>query len=413
MHDENFYKKNYIYLIIEGILFDVGFVFFDPTTILPLLIERLTGSSFLVGLLSMAKYLGSGIFSLLAGNWNRSIKYKKPFLIKYSFLSRSPIWLLGLYLIFFQNDNVVMVGLFIIFIQLLFWSGDGALSTAWIDVVGKSINPHQRGKFFSIRQIISGFISIFAGFIIKYILSLENLAFPTNYGIIITISAVIYTLSILVFFGLKEKPSQVKEKENMKNLLKNIAFYFRNNSAFSKSMIVLGFSMLSSISLPFYIVYAKTTFNIADSTVGIFIIVQTAGKILGGLIYGLIGDKFGHHKSMLIYAISTTLAPLIAIITGLFFDNHIIILYSLLYFILGLYVNGWPIFFNYMIDAVDSKDRSLYAGLINVVKIPASLAPFVGGIMVIFWGYMPMFILALTFAIVSLYYALDLPDMRG
>lgn len=413
MHDENFYKKNYIYLIIEGILFDVGFVFFDPTTILPLLIERLTGSSFLVGLLSMVKYLGSGIFSLLAGNWNRAAQYKKPFLIKYSFLSRFPIWFLGLYLILFQNDNVVMVGLFIIFIQLLFWSGDGALSTAWIDVIGKSINPYQRGKFFSIRQIISGFISIFAGFIIKYILSLENLAFPTNYGIIITISAVIYTFSILVFFGIKEKPSQVKEKEDIKSLLKNLSFYFKNNSAFSKSMVVLAFSMLSSISLPFYIVYAKTSFNIADSTVGIFIIVQTAGKILGGLIYGLIGDRFGHHKSMLIYALSTTSAPLIAILTGLYFTNYIIILYSFLYFILGLYLNGWPIFFNYMIDAVDSEERSLYAGLINVVKIPASLAPFVGGIMVSFWGYMPMFILALIFAVVSLYYALDLPDMRG
>ncbi len=412
MHDENFYKKNYIYLIIEGILFDVGFVFFDPTTILPLLIERLTGSSFLVGLLSMVKYLGSGIFSLLAGNWNRAAQYKKPFLIKYSFLSRFPIWFLGLYLILFQNDNVVMVGLFIIFIQLLFWSGDGALSTAWIDVIGKSINPYQRGKFFSIRQIISGFISIFAGFIIKYILSLENLAFPTNYGIIITISAVIYTFSILVFFGIKEKPSQVKEKEDIKSLLKNLSFYFKNNSAFSKSMVVLAFSMLSSISLPFYIVYAKTSFNIADSTVGIFIIVQTAGKILGGLIYGLIGDRFGHHKSMLIYALSTTSAPLIAILTGLYFTNYIIILYSFLYFILGLYLNGWPIFFNYMIDAVDSEERSLYAGLINVVKIPASLAPFVGGIMVSFWGYMPMFILALIFAVVSLYYALDLPDMR-
>jgi len=162
------YKKNYIYLITEGILFDVGFIFFDPTTILPLLVERLTGSAFLVGLLTMVKYLGAGIFSLLAGNWNRNVRYKKKFLIKYSALSRLPIWFLGLYLIFFENDNVILVGLFIILIQTLFWSGDGALSTAWIDIVGKTINPYQRGKFFSTRQISSGLIAIFAGFIIKY-----------------------------------------------------------------------------------------------------------------------------------------------------------------------------------------------------------------------------------------------------
>ena len=129
--------------------------------------DRLTGSSLLVGLLAMVRYLGAGIFSLLAGNWNRSLKYKKTFLIKYSALSRLPIWFLGLYLIFFQNDNVLFIGLFIILIQTLFWSGDGGLSTAWIDVVGKTIDPYQRGKFFSIRQILSGIIAIFAGYLIR------------------------------------------------------------------------------------------------------------------------------------------------------------------------------------------------------------------------------------------------------
>ncbi|HKL13676.1 MAG TPA: MFS transporter [Halanaerobiales bacterium] len=406
------YHKNYIYLILEGIFFDVGFVFFDPTTILPLLIERLTGSTFLVGLLAMVRYLGAGIASLLAGNWNRTLKYKKNFLIKYSAITRLPIWLLGLYLLFYHNGNVILVGLFIIFIQSLFWVGDGALSTAWVDVVGKTINPYQRGKFFSIRQISSGIIAVFAGFVIKHILSLKFLIFPTNYGLIIMISAALYTLSLLMFFGLEEKASNIVEKESIKDLIKNMFFYFKKNRNFSKSMAVLGFSMLSSIALPFYIVYAKTNFNILDSTVGIFIIVQTLGKILGGLIYGVIGDKYGHHKSMLIYSISTTTAPIIAIITGFFFEEHIIILYSLLYFLLGFFINGWPIFFNYMIDSVEKEDRSLYAGLVNVVKIPASLAPLAGGIIVSFFGYLPIFYLALIFSIMGLMFALKLDDAR-
>lgn len=406
------YKNNYKYLITEGILFDVGFIFFDPTTILPLLVERLTGSAFLVGLLTMVKYLGAGIFSLLAGNWNRNVKYKKKFLIKYSALSRLPIWFLGLYLIFFENDNVILVGLFIILIQTLFWSGDGALSTAWIDIVGKTINPYQRGKFFSTRQILSGLIAIFAGFVIKYILSLESLAFPANYGVIITIGAFLYTLSVLMFINIKEPPSEIKEKESLKELFKNLKFYFKNNPAFTKSMLVLNFSMLSSISLPFYIIYAKTSFNIADSTVGIFIIVQTIGKIVGGLVYGYIGDKYGHHISTIIYSVVTTLAPIIAIFSGLFFVEYIVITYSILFFMLGFFINGWPIFFNYMIDTVNDKDRSLYAGLINVVKIPASLAPFVGGIIISFSGYLPLFITALIFALISLFYSFKLPDAR-
>ncbi|MCF8008395.1 MAG: MFS transporter [Halanaerobiales bacterium] len=410
MDKDIYYKKNYIYLILEGILVDVGFIFFDPTTILPLLMEKLTGSTFLVGALSMVRYLGSGFFSLISGNYNRTLKFKKKFLIVLSTISRLPIWILGLYLIFFKQENELIVGLFILIIQFLFWSGDGGLSTAWVDVIGKSINPYQRGRFFSARQIISGCIAIFASFIIKWLLALQTVDFPINYGIIIMIGGFLYTTSIFFFFGIKEQPSQIREKDKMIDLIKNIKYYFENNNAFTRSMVVLGFSMLSTISLPFYIIYAKNVFYIEDNTVGILIIIQTVGKIIGGLLYGIIGDKYGHYISARIYSICTFMIPLIAIFTGLFLGKYILITYSLLFFILGFFANGWPIFFNYMIDTVKEEERSFYTGLINVVKIPTSIAPFIGGIIVNFAGYMPMFFIALLLSSIAVFFAFRLPN---
>ena len=40
-------RRNYVLLVAEGILFTVGLVFFDPNTLLPLLMERMTGAAVL------------------------------------------------------------------------------------------------------------------------------------------------------------------------------------------------------------------------------------------------------------------------------------------------------------------------------------------------------------------------------
>ena len=402
--------RNYFLLLSEGILFTIGIVFFDANTILPLLIKKLTGSAIMVGFIGTAPALGMGITSLFAGNWVKSYQYKKKFFLLFSSVGRIPLWILGLSLIFLSTENVLFWSFLIIGLQFLFWFADGAVYTAWADIIGKTISPDKRGRFLALMQMIAGILSVFAGGFIKTILSLEILEFPGNYGLILCIGAFLFTLSVLVVWGVVEIPSSITKREKSRDLIKLLPQYFKANKPFSISMGVLFLCSLTTISLPFYITFAQTNYNLANGDVGILISSQIIGRMLGGLLLGLIGDKYGHEKAIIGYSIAGLIPPLLALLVALtILKINPLIIFSIIYFFLGMFAGGGSSFMNYMIDLIAEDQRTLYAGLINVVKMPAAIAPVLGGIMVSILGYLPIFIIAIFFSILGIILSLKLP----
>lgn len=402
--------RNYVLLIIEGIFFTVGMVFFDTNTILPLLMEKLTGSAIMVGFIGTAPALGMGLTSLLAGNWVRPYRYKKRFIVTISSLGRLPLWILGLSLLFITTKNVYFWGTLIIGIQLMFWLADGAVYSAWSDLIGKSINSDSRGRFLGSMQIIGGIIAIMAGGIVNRILNLEYLSFPGNYGLILSIGAFLFTISVLSFAGVIEKPSSTGKRENIINLLKLIPHYFKTVKPFSLAMTVLFFSNIALISFPFYITYARTNFGLKSSDVGILISSQIIGKMLGGLFLGFIGDKAGHEKAVLCFAVSSLIPPLMAMVLGTTVaGNSVLIISIIIFFFLGMFKRGWIGFINYIIDLVPDHQRTLYTGLMNLIRIPAAILPVLGGLLVSAYGYTPVFVIAFSFTIIGIIIAFKLP----
>lgn len=404
-------KKNYLFLLLEGMCFNIGLVFIDGNTILPLLVEELTGSSILVGLLGMAPAFGMGVTSLIAGNYSRSLPYKKKFILKFSSIGRLPLWLLGIALLFLPTDNAIIWAFLILTIQYAFWLVDGAVYTAWTDLIGKTISGNIRGRFFSVTQLLGGGLAIFAGGLISKILNIHFLDFPSNYGLVIIIGALCFSLSIFMFSQIKEnKVSSVSEKESSLELIKNIPEYLKSSRAFTKSMVILFLGTMTTISLPFYITFAKNSFGLAESEVGIFISLRIIGKFLGGIVFGIIGDKFGHEKSIIIYGFSILFPGLIAILINPSMSTTlIIILFNIIYFFVGIQVGSWMVFMNYMIDLIPADQRTLFAGFINLVRVPASFAPFIGGFIVNQWNYTPVFVISLIFGAIGTYLAFLLP----
>lgn len=403
--------RNRVLLLLEGIFFMVGLVFFDANTILPLLIKKLTGSEIMVGVLGMAPAFSLGITSFFAGNYVRPLTYKKKFMLTISSAGRLPLWILALSLIFLTTDNPIFWSILIIGIQFLFWFADGAVYTAWTDLIGKSLNPNSRGRFFGLIQIIAGIFSIFAGGLISKILGLESLKFPINYGVILLIGAFLYTLSIIMFAGVKEEPSITSKKESIRNLFIRIPEYFRSSKPFTMAMGSLFLATMGTIALPFYIVYGESNFGLAAADIGILISMKIIGKMVGGALFGFVGDKMGHEKGIKFFSISTLLPPLLAIFTVVVgFSDFIFIIFCCIYFFIGMYTGGGMVFMNYMIDLIPADQRTLFAGLLNVVRTPAAVAPVIGGIIVTNFSYLPVFIFALIFTLMGTILAFFLPS---
>lgn len=386
--------RTYLLLLFEGIFFTVALVFFDGNTILPLLVYNLTESSLLVGLIGMAPHLGAFVASLFAANLIRTMPYKRKFVLVGSSLGRLPLWLAAGLMFFVAPEQWWWAALVVIVVKFLFWFVDGMVGTAWVDLMGKSIDSHQRGRFFAIIQVTAGIIAVFAGGVVRQILELDTPGFPANYGIIFLAAAFLFSTTILVFLFIDEKPSPVTARDKTWDFIKNIPGYFRANSLFTRAMAVSVLHSMLFLSMPFFVVFGQTQLGFSQSDVGFFLSAQITGGIVGGMLWGWIGDRFGHHRGILTVCSVTAAPSIIAIVTGLLLPASLAFAaYLVLFFLVGMHINGWPTFLNYTLDVVPAAERTLYTGLMNMVRAPVALAPVLGGVLVTWFGYYAVFVL--------------------
>lgn len=403
-------KRNYGLLVAEGILFTVGLVFFDPNTVLPLLMERMTGSAILVGLIGAIQPLAKGVAPILSGNWISSLTHKKRFLVIAMSIGRLPLWILGIALIWIPETPAFFWAALIVAVQLLFWFGDSAGDPAWMDMVGKAVPATRRGRFFATRQVVGGLLSVAAGAAVAAILDFDGFAFPVNYGVVITIGAAIYLGNVGTFVGLVEHPGTTSERHDIITLIRKLPAYLAANRTFARTMGVLVLFNMARLSLPFYVVFGQQAFGLAERALGLFIPLQMAGRILGTLTLGLIGDRHGHQRSIKAISIVCIAPPLVALLTGAFAnETTALAAFALLFFLLGAYLEGWPSFMNYMLETVSERDRPMYAGLMGVGFVPSIIAPIAGGLLIQNIGYPALFVVTAVVAISGAALAIKLP----
>ncbi len=407
-------RRNYRLLLAEGILFTVGLVFFDPNTVLPLLMERLTGSAVLVGLVGAVQPLAKGITPILAGNWISSLAYKKRFLVLMMSIGRLPLWILALSLIWIPDAPAFFWAGLLLIVQMLFWFGDSAGDPAWIDMVGKAVPSGRRGRFFAIRQVIGGVLSVAAGAAVAAILAAEAVAFPVNYGLVVCIGALLYLANVGTFVGLVERPSPTSRRLRIITLVRTLPHYLRANGTFGTTMIVLILFNMSRLSLPFYVVFAIREFGLDEGALAVFLPLQMVGRIVGAVIWGHMGDRHGHQRAIKVAALICAAPPLIAIGTGLAVPVvPAMVTFGLLFLVLGLSLAGWPPFMNYVLDIVPDRERPLYAGLMGIGNIPAALAPVAGGLLIQTVSYPALFGITALLTVAGFLVALSLPVPQG
>ncbi len=403
-------RRNYRLLVAEGILFTVGLVFFDPNTILPLLMERLTGSAILIGLVGAVQPLSKGFVPIIAGNWISSMPRKKRFLVGAMSAGRLPLWILAFALIWLPESPSWIWATLLLSVQILFWFGDSAGDPAWLDMVGKSVPDDRRGRFFATRQVVGGLLSVAAGAVVAALLGWSALSFPANYGIVVLIGALIYLGNVGTFVGLVERPSETSARLPLSVLVRTLPHYLRANPAFSLTMMVLVLFNMARISLPFYIVYGGREFGLGEAALGLFIPLQVVGRICGALLWGYLGDRYGHQRAIKAVAFVAAAPATIALGTGLVgTGSGAIVWFSVLFFLLGFALEGAPPFINYMLSIVPERERPLYAGLMGVGYVPAVLAPVAGGLLIQFWTYTGVFGLTVGLTFCGFLCALFLP----
>ena len=388
-------RHNFRALLWDGILFSPALALFEPTTTIPLLVSRLTESSVLVGLVGTLRLAGMWLPALPVANLVKHRERKKPWVI-YGCLTRIPIGLLGIALLCSDHlSDSLLLGL-VLLTHLLFWAGEGCAGLTWTDIVGKCIPEDQRGHFFGLMQTFGNIAAFGIGFFVKWVLDNDAWAFPANYGILFVASFTFFMASLGSMSLVKEPPGKAyQEAEPFREFLRRLPEYLKKDPIFLRIVSKIFLIGLGSLALPFYVLYAQERLGLPGGVAGYFISAQTLGMVVGGMLWGYLGDTLGHRRSLGYVGIVQACAPLVALVAALVQGSSGKLGVMLVaYVLLGIGASGWPVGTNSILEVVAPEDRTVYLALSNTLQIPLFLAPFIGGYLVLVGGYTTLFILA-------------------
>lgn len=371
------YRWNFFALLTDYVGFGIAFNFFNPNSVLPAFVGRLTDSDLLIGLVS-AVFNGCWLLpQLVTGRLIKDKPRKKPYLMA-GLSSRVIFWVLALALWVGLGSRPTAV-LILLYVCIGLWAiPDAVASVAWFDIIARAIPLKRRARLMSIGQIIAGLGGVGAGALI--VLILERLPFPNNYALIFALAGAILIPSSIALMLVREPPPEKVASQTGGQAKDGWLDPLRTDPHFRRLMACRLLIGMIGLATPFYVKHAEKALLLPQSIVGSFVIAQTLAGIVASAVFGQVSERWGTHVVAWIGSAAALLGPLFALAADLAGGGWLARAYPFVYVALGIINNSWMLgFFNYLMGIAPKGKRTIYIGLGNTLMGVMTLVPLIGG----------------------------------
>ncbi|MBN2794952.1 MAG: MFS transporter [Clostridia bacterium] len=395
MTQNNYKKQAYFAFIWHGVFLALTLAMLDLNTVFPALIDEMTHSKIIFGFL-YAIMLGIPlIFNIVFSHYLKTFKRKKKFLLFGIYLRSFSFLAMAAFTYFFSESKPLLTtGSFFLWI-FLFSISAGFAGISYSDIIGKTLESKDRISLYTVKQFLSSIMALIGGLIIKKIFGLPQIDYPVNYAISLSIGGIGLFVASIGFWFMKEPESKIKvdHQLSLKDYLKSVPHIIKTDVTFKKFIIVENLASFSIMILPFYMIFAKTAFNIGVEYIGNYLLFQITGTIVSNLVWGLIAKRRQSKGVVTTCIFIGAFLPIVALILS--FTTPL--LYGAVFFLIGFIISGRRIGFEpLLLDIAPEDKRTEYLGIRGTLNIFIVILPILGGFFIESIGYY------ITFPIVSL-----------
>jgi len=382
----------YAIFIWHGIFLALTMSMIDFNTVFPAMITDLVNSKIIFGIIYSLMLGIPYLFSLLFGHFLSSYRYRRKFLLIGIYLrGLAFLGMAGFMYFFGGKEPWLVVGSFFVWILVFSLSG-GLAGISYDDIFGKLVPRGGRGKLAAVKQFASSLAAFGGGWIIARVFSVNALPFPKNYALVLFIGFVGLVVASIAFWFIKEPPSPLKEdvRPLLLSLLRRVPAILRENPEFVRFIVVENLSSFSLMIMPFYMIFAKERFHVSDIYIGRYLLFQVGGTIISNFLWGWIAGRFDSKKVVRFCLLVGGLIPLVALgISHLGADT-----FAIVFLLVGFVFSGRRVGFEpYLLDIIPEDNRPVYLGIRGTLNVLVVLLPFLGGVIIHFAGYLPVFAL--------------------
>jgi MFS family permease len=359
----------------------------SQSTILPLLVARLTDSKVAIGLLPAIIAMGFLLPQLFTASHTETLKRKKPFIVLWSGLGeRLPYLAIGL-IVLYLAEPAPLVTLIAFYLLLLLATGaGGALAPAWYDMIAKVIPLERRGVWSGVGFGLGALMGVAGAALAGRFLS--DLPYPQSFAACF-LAAFAFQAVSWSFLALNREPESdtVKPQASMRDYFRRLPAILRADRNYQVYLITRSVISLSGMAAGFYIVFGSERFGLTGAQVGWLTAVLVGTQALLNLLLGMLGDRRGHKLVLVLGAFTAAAASLAALLASSFAGLLLVFL------LLGAAIAAETVSsFNIIIEFCRPEDRPTYIGLTNTLLAPVRiLAPILGGVLVAQFDYQVLF----------------------
>ncbi|HVF99356.1 MAG TPA: hypothetical protein VND68_05925 [Chloroflexia bacterium] len=403
--------------VLAGLLDPLSGIF-----VLTLFLARLDAPAFLVGLLPTIASCGGLLPQLIVAGKLRGKKrvmpwYKWASVVRVAGLGGMAVsaWLIPL------DRNLALASLFASYLVYMLSSGVSGLP--FMEVMGKIVPPHKKGTFVGLRQFGAALLGIVTSAIAGAVMSEQlGLTFPYNFAAMLTVA----TVAGAVVFGLwtlVREPdldaAQVPRPETG-SIFRHGATALQSNRDYRLLTVVRLLATFSGIAGPFYLVFVARELQVPVGVLAVYMTVQTAIPLASGVLWMPLANKAPRRTLVLITACLQLAVPVTALIVGGVAGAGVLpagwnawIAASI--FIVGSLAGSSAVMFNdlVLLSIAPSGERPVYFGFLNTLAGVASLTLPLGGLLLEYMGYTPLFALSGLLALCSLLAGLGIERPAG
>ncbi|RLC51010.1 MAG: MFS transporter [Candidatus Cloacimonadota bacterium] len=380
-------RNNFAAFVWHGIFLSLASNFSDVHTIIPSMLIKAGGNAILLGLLTTIMIGGSGLMQIVFAGFISNKPNKKNSLLLGINLRIFALFLLGLLLIKSATINNLLLILFIFLLISVFSFSGSFAAVSYVDILGKSILPDKRKKFFSVKQTISSVGVFLSALLVRALL--KYFQYPNNYGILFLIAAFFFFVSSLGFWKIVEIETFIRKKHTFPQYLKKIPKEISRNSNLKNYLIIINNLGLAFSFIPFMILFAKKNFGLTYGTVGNILLFKIAGMLIAGLVLYKRSENFEYKKLLYFSLVLGISLPILSLI----FSGNLLI-YEFIFLLSGVFITAYKIATNgILVEISDNENRATYTGISGAGNILPTVFPLVAGILIATLGYTFTFIL--------------------
>ncbi len=385
-------RRTYAIFIWHGFFLALTTATLDLNTVFPALVATLVDSKTVFGLLYSIMLGVPYAFNIVLGHFLQHKPRKRPFLILAIYLRASAFLGMAAFIYLFAESSPTLVLMSLFGWIFLFAFSGGLAGLAYADIIGKLAPKGTRGSLYAAKQFAGSLAMLIGGVLVAGLLSLETLAYPANYALLLALGSLGLFVAALAFWFIREEPgaSPGTQREDLWCFLRQVPSIVRKDRAFLRFIVAGNLASFSLMLLPFYIIFAQNAFRVGPEYVGRYLVFQILGAILSNLLWGYLSRRKGSRGVVRSCILMGGSIPIVALLLRPLGPDA----FSLVFFLVGFVMSGRRVGFEpYLLDLAPEERRTVYVGIHGTLNFSLVLLPALGGIFLDTLGFEVTFIL--------------------